>query len=93
MSAKILCIFYLKDSTQHSVFLIWQLEKRWTFHGLKRRESYRSKDFLHGGEEGERLGKKWDGGNTNSKYISFMEVVKDYEVLDIMPSPIATDCS
>lgn len=88
MSAKILCMFYLKDSTQHSV-----LEKRWTFHRLKRRESYRSKDLLHGGEEGERLGKEWDGGNTNSKYISFMEVVKDYEVLDIMPSPIATDCS
>lgn len=65
-----------------------------TFHKLKkRRENYRTKDFFHGGEEGERLGKEQDEGKTNSKCIAYMEMVTDYEVLDIIPPPIATHCS
>lgn len=75
-------------------FLIWQLYKGLPFHRLqRRRENYRSKDFLHGREEGERLGKEQDERKTNSKYISYMGMVKDFEVLDIIPPPIVTEYS
>lgn len=62
------------------------------FHRLKKRkDNYRSKDFLHGGVEGKRLGMEQGEGQTNSKYIFYMGMVEDYEALDIILPPINTN--